>query len=156
MAQHGLAPDDVAAWQAMETLHATDRVHLLGISNVQLDQLELLVSIARVPPAIVQNRCYARRGWDRAIRAFCQHHGIVYQGFSLLTANRAELQRPLIDQIMARTGKTREQVAFRFAIQAGMLPLTGTSSEQHMRDDLAVTEFSLDDREVQAIETIAG
>lgn len=49
-----------------------------------------------------------------------------------------------------------EQVVIRFAIQAGMLPLTGTSSEQHMRDDLAAVDLSLTESEVHAIETIAG
>lgn len=39
------------------------------------------------PPAFVQNRCFARLGWDRAVRAFCRDRKIVYRGFSLLTAN---------------------------------------------------------------------
>ena len=46
------------------------------------------VSGARVRPRFVQNRCYAARGWDRDVRAFCAANGLVYQGFSLLTANR--------------------------------------------------------------------
>jgi diketogulonate reductase-like aldo/keto reductase len=155
-ASRGLAPDDVGAWQAMEAIHAAGGTKALGISNVALDQLELLMSIARVRPTYVQNRCYARRGWDRPIRAFCREVGIVYQGFSLLTANRAELASPTLDGIVRRTHKTREQIIFRFAIQVGMLPLTGTSSEAHMREDLAVADFTLTDREVHAIETIAG
>ena len=43
-------------------------------------------------PAFVQNRCYARLGWDRVVRQFCRAHNIVYQGFSLLTANQEVLQ----------------------------------------------------------------
>jgi len=174
MAQHGLSAEDVAAWQAMETLHETGNVRLLGISNVSLEQLQRLMSVARVKPAIVQNRCYARRGWDRAVREFCRQNDIVYQGFSLLTANRAELLQPvvavattsrtsatpsgagIVDAIMARTGATREQVVFRFALHVEIVPLTGTSNEQHMRDDLAVTGFELTDAEIRSIETIAG
>lgn len=175
MAQHGLSPEDIAAWHAMEALHAAGKVRLLGISNVSLDQFERLMAVARVKPAIVQNRCYARRGWDRAIREFCRQRSIIYQGFSLLTANRAELQRPAVDStsqsrgksanlgsggtidaIMARTGATREQVVFRFALHVGILPLTGTSSEQHMREDLAVTGFALTEDEIRSIEHIAG
>lgn len=56
-------------------------------SNVSLEQLELLCGMAKVRPAIVQNRCHASRGWDRDVRAFCTQHGIAYQSFSLLTAN---------------------------------------------------------------------
>ncbi|MCW5801572.1 MAG: aldo/keto reductase [Deltaproteobacteria bacterium] len=148
----GLAPEDVDAWRAMERLHDTGAAHLLGVSNVTRDQLEQLCGLARVPPAFVQNRCHATRGWDADVRALCRRRDVTYQGFSLLTANRATLARPLFDEVMHRTGKTREQIVFRFAVQVGMLPLTGTSSPQHMRDDLAIDDFELTEREVEAIE----
>jgi len=151
---HGLAPQDVEAWRAMEALCDDGRARRIGISNVSTDQLEQLCGLARIAPSFVQNRCYASTGWDAQTRAVCRGRGIGYQGFSLLTANRRELQRPVIDQIMGRSGMTREQVVFRFAIQIGMIPLTGTSSLQHMQDDLVVLERSLSDADVRAIETI--
>ena len=131
-----LADEDVAAWRAMEKLHDRGVARQLGISNVDRAQLEQLLGLARVRPAVVQNRCYARTRWDHAIRAMCRDHGISYQGFSLLTANRAELARPAVDGVMQRSGLTRAQVVFRFAQQVGMTPLTGTSSAEHMREDL--------------------
>ena len=42
---------------------------------------------------------------------------------------------------------------FRFAIQVGMLPLTGTTRPEHMRDDLAIGDFALTPDEVTAIDT---
>jgi diketogulonate reductase-like aldo/keto reductase len=48
------------------------------------------------------------------------------------------------------------QVAFRFALQAGMIPLTGTSSETHMREDLACFDFELMEAEVAAIEGLGA
>jgi diketogulonate reductase-like aldo/keto reductase len=151
----GLAPEDIEAWRAMERIHATGAAGLLGVSNVTRDQLEQLCDLAAAPPAFVQNRCYANRGWDAEVRATCRRRDITYQAFSLLTANRATLARPLFDEIMQRTGKTREQVTFRFAAQLGMLPLTGTSDPQHMREDLALDDFELTPREVELIETAA-
>jgi diketogulonate reductase-like aldo/keto reductase len=151
----GLAPEDVEAWRAMEALHAAGKARRIGASNVTREQLEQLCALARVAPAFVQNRCYAHTGWDAEVRAACRRHGIAYQGFSLLTANRQVLVRPAIDEIMARTGLSREQVVFRFAIQAGIIPLTGTSSEAHMREDLAVLGLALDARDVATIEAIA-
>jgi diketogulonate reductase-like aldo/keto reductase len=150
----GLLDQDVAAWQAMEAIHHTGGARAIGISNVTLAQLDQLHGLARVKPRFVQNRCYASTGWDAEVRAFCRTHGIGYQGFSLLTANRRELVRPAIDEIMMRTGHTREQLVFRFAIQVGMIPLTGTSSEPHMRADLRALEIVLDDRDLRIIETI--
>ncbi len=152
---HGLAPQDVEAWRAMEGLADGGRVRRIGISNVSTDQLEQLCGLARIQPMFVQNRCYASTGWDAQTRAVCRARGIGYQGFSLLTANRRELARPVMDQVMATSGLTREQVVFRFAIQIGMIPLTGTSSERHMKDDLVVLTRALTEDDVLAIEKIA-
>ena len=152
---HGLAPQDVEAWQAIETLHDRGVARRIGISNVTVDQLEQVCGLARVQPAFVQNRCYASMGWDARVRELCRARGIVYQGFSLLTANRRELAHPVVDEVMARNEMTRAQVVFSFALRVGMTPLTGTSNEAHMREDLAVLERTLPDPDVQRIERIA-
>jgi len=148
---HGLGPDDHAAWRGMEAL--ADRVALLGVSNVNAGQLEDLLSFARVPPAFVQNRCYASRGWDAGVRAVCARHGIVYQGFSLLTANRDVVQHHReVRAIAARRGVTTAQLVFAFAHQRGMLPLTGTSSADHMRQDLASLALELSPEELAVLD----
>jgi diketogulonate reductase-like aldo/keto reductase len=152
----GLAPDDWEAWRAMEAIHVSGRVRLLGVSNFTLDQLERLCQQARVQPRFVQNRCYAAHGWDRRIREFCAAHGIVYQGFSLLTANRGVLAHPELVRIAQRHGRTGSQVVFRFALDVGMVPLTGTTDAGHMREDLEVFQFRLDAEEVGRIERLAA
>jgi diketogulonate reductase-like aldo/keto reductase len=152
----GLADEDWEAWRAMEELQRAGRTRLLGVSNVTLAQLELLVRGAAIPPAMVQNRCYASTGWDRAVRAFCRDHGIAYQAFSLLTANRGAVAHPRVRMIAARLGATPAQVIFRFALAAGMIPLTGTSSAEHMRQDLDAQELELTAAEVAEIETVGG
>jgi diketogulonate reductase-like aldo/keto reductase len=83
-------------------------------------------------------------------------HGIVYQGFSLLTANARELTLPAIARAAARTRRSPAEVVFRFALAVGMLPLTGTSSQDHMRLDLACTSWELLPAEVTAIERVSG
>ena len=85
----GLVAADWEAWRAMELLHESGRARLLGVSNVTLEQLQHLCREARVRPQFVQNRCYAVEGWDRGVREFCVANGLIYQGFSLLTANRS-------------------------------------------------------------------
>lgn len=152
----GLGAADWEAWRAMEQLHAAGRARLLGVSNVTLDQLRAFCDEAKVRPRFVQNRCYAARGWDRRVRAFCSAEGLIYQGFSLLTANRDVLTHPDVLGVAARYGRTPAQVVFRFALEVGMLPLTGTTDPAHMRDDLAALTFRLEPDEVRLIEAIAG
>jgi len=152
----GLAPDDWDAWRAMEAIHASGQAKLLGVSNVSLDQLQLLCKDAKVRPSFVQNRCYASMGWDRAVRRYCSHNDIMYQGFSLLTANRDVFAHPRLRQIAERHRRSLAQVVFRFALDVGMVPLTGTTSEEHMRADLAAFDFQLESSEVEAIESLLG
>jgi diketogulonate reductase-like aldo/keto reductase len=150
----GLGRADWEAWRAVEAIHDSGKVRLLGVSNVDLEQLQLLCEKARVRPRFVQNRCYAVMGWDRDVREFCSANGIVYQGFSLLTANRGALVHPEMTRIAQRHGRNVLQIVFRFALDVGMLPLTGTTNAAHMAADLEVFDFQLEPEEVKRIENI--
>jgi diketogulonate reductase-like aldo/keto reductase len=155
-ARRGLTVTDWSVWRAMEELHRAQKTRLIGVSNVSLEQLVTLERDAAIKPAFVQNRCYASTGWDREVRAFCNERDIVYQGFSLLTANARALEAPAVKRIAQRTSCSPAQVVFRFALQAGMLPLTGTTSLEHMKDDLACFELELDDEDMLAVERVAS
>ena len=148
----GLGAADREAWAAMESLAGAGKARLLGVSNVSAEQLYTLLGLARVRPAMVQNRCYADRGWDRAVRELCAAHEIVYQGFSLLTANRGVLEHPAITGPARRLDRTPAQIVFRFALQRDMIALTGTTDPAHMAEDLAVYDFELEPGELDAIE----
>jgi diketogulonate reductase-like aldo/keto reductase len=153
---YGWTEDDAQVWAAMANERDAGRTRLLGVSNVSLRHLDQMARAGAELPAFVQNRCFARRGWDRDVRAFCADRGIVYQGFSLLTANPEVLGHPAVSGIAARGKATPAQVVFRFAQAIGMLPLTGTSSGEHMRQDLASHAVALSDDEVAAIESLVG
>ena len=155
-AGQGWSAQDRAAWAAMEGLHRDGSARLLGISNVSLQQLELLCGEARIKPAMVQNRCYARTGWDAAVRALCAQHDITYQGFSLLTANTRELVQAPVRELAGRLHATVPQVVFAFARAVGMIALTGTSDVQHMREDLAAGGFALTPADVELMRDIGA
>jgi diketogulonate reductase-like aldo/keto reductase len=152
--RRGLSAHDWETWKAMERLHAAGKTRLLGVSNVELGQLEELWAGATVKPAVVQNRCFAALGWDRAVRAFCRERGILYQGFSLLTANPDVFRVRLVHDIARRRGMTLPQVVFRFALDVGMIALTGTTSAEHMEEDLSAYDLALAPEEVRAIEEL--
>jgi diketogulonate reductase-like aldo/keto reductase len=153
---YGWTDDDALVWAAMVKERDAGRTRLLGVSNVSRRHLEEMARAGAELPAFVQNRCFARRGWDRDVRAFCADHRIVYQGFSLLTANPEVLHHPLVVGIAARARATTPQVVFRFALGVGMLPLTGTSSAAHMEQDLAGRALVLSGPEIEAIESLVA
>jgi diketogulonate reductase-like aldo/keto reductase len=148
--------DDAQVWEAMGKERDAGRARLLGVSNISPGQLERMAATHDEIPAFVQNRCYARTGWDREVRLFCRERKIIYQGFSLLTANAEVLQHPFVGDVARRAQATPAQVAFAFARAVGMLPLTGTTNSEHMKQDLASRNLSLSADEVQAIESLAA
>jgi diketogulonate reductase-like aldo/keto reductase len=152
----GLADRDWEAWRAMEAIAREGGARRLGVSNVSLPQLELLLDGAKLAPSFVQNRCFAARGWDEGVRALCAARGIVYQGFSLLTANPEVLRHPSLRAIATRLGATPAQVVFRFAVAVGMQPLTGTTSARHMREDLESLDLPITPEEVAVIEGLSS
>ena len=145
---------DAEVWEAMRTERDAGRTRLLGVSNVSLDLLEQMVIAHGGAPAFVQNRCYARLGWDREIRLFCREREIIYQGFSLLTANMEVLHHALVMDLAARANATPAQVVFSFARAIGILPLTGTSNAEHMEQDLASRSLVLAPEAVRAMESL--
>jgi len=153
--RRGLGAADWEVWAVMEELCRGGKAKMIGVSNITAPQLAQLCDQAKVKPMVVQNRCFAALGWDRAVREICQTNGIIYQGFSLLTANREVLGASEIHAVARRLNATIAQVIFCFAMQIGMLPLTGTTSEQHMKEDLESERFALTTEELQRIETIA-
>jgi diketogulonate reductase-like aldo/keto reductase len=148
--------DDAAVWQAMIKERDAGRTRLLGVSNISLQQLEQMISAHSEMPAFVQNRCYARLGWDHDVRAFCRERTIIYQGFSLLTANTEVLRHPTVTAVAVQANATPAQIIFAFAHAVGMLPLTGTSNAEHMKQDLASREIALSPDALRTIESIAG
>jgi diketogulonate reductase-like aldo/keto reductase len=151
---HDWTREDAEVWTAMVKERDAGRTRLLGVSNVSLRQLEQMTTSGFEAPALVQNRCFARLGWDGDVRTFCTARKILYQGFSLLTANREVLRHPLVVAIAGRNEATPAQVVFRFAQAVGIIPLTGTGDAAHMRQDLASRALPLSADDVRAIESL--
>jgi diketogulonate reductase-like aldo/keto reductase len=149
------AKQSTEVWQAMEAIFDDGGAKQLGISNCySLEKLEFLYRTARVKPALVQNRFYAETNYDREIRTFCRQHRMFYQGFWILTANPHVLAHDKLRALASKYGRTPAQVLFRYLTQVDIVPLTGTTTETHMRQDLSIFEFELTERERDAVTTL--
>src|SRR5271169_4391550 len=155
---YGWTDADAEVWEAMRKERDAGRTRLLGVSNVSLSHLQQMAAAGSELPAFVQNRCYARLGWDRAVRMFCNENDrkIVYQGFSLLTANQEVLQHPPFARLAAAAKATPAQLILAFARAIRILPLTGSSNAEHLKQDLESREIKLADEAVAVIESMAG
>jgi diketogulonate reductase-like aldo/keto reductase len=155
---HSAIPDlgqMTEVWQAMEQVFHAGGARQLGISNCyDPASLTTLYGTAVVKPAVVQNRFYAQTGYDREIRDFCRQHAISYQSFWTLTANPRLLADGGLTALASKYARTPAQILFRYLTQNDVVPLTGTTSVAHMREDLAIFEFRLTDAELAAINSL--
>ena len=141
MAPHSLL---MKVWNEMETIQRTGGARQLGISNFyDTETMRQLYADAKVKPAVVQNRFYQETGYDADLRNWCSSHGVIYQSFWTLTANPHILGSNTVLTIAQKYKKTGAQIFFRYLSQSGIVPLTGTCSEQHMREDLSIFDFEL-------------
>ena len=139
-------------WNAMEKIQKTGGARQLGISNCYyIEVIKALYADAKVKPAVVQNRFYQETGYDTNLRHWCSNHGVIYQSFWTLTANPQILASNTVRTIAQRYKKTEAQIFFRYLSQSGIVPLTGTSSEQHMREDLSIFDFELSSEDLESV-----
>ncbi|MBI3896853.1 MAG: aldo/keto reductase [Gammaproteobacteria bacterium] len=139
-------------WQALERIVDDGGARQLGISNCyNLDYLEALYRSARIKPAVVQNRFYADTHYDHEIRAFCRQHRIIYQSFWTLTANPHILAHANLTALASSYQRTPAQILFRYLTQLDVVPLTGTKTEVHMREDIEIFDFVLTLTEIDKI-----
>lgn len=143
------------AWRALETLVDNGDVKYIGISNCyDLALLQRLQEEARIQPSIVQNRFYQDSGYDIALRAWCLETNIVYESFWSLTANPHLLHSALLHHLAQQYGYTPEHVLYRYLVHKKIVPLNGTTSEEHMKEDLSIFTMHLKDQEIEQIDAL--
>ena len=139
-------------WNAMEKIQKTGGARQLGISNCyNTETVRSLYTDANVKPAVVQNRFYQETGYDEDLRRWCSNHKVIYQSFWTLTANPHILSSNTVRTIAQKYQKTEAQIFFRYLSHSGIVPLTGTTSEQHMREDLGIFDFELSSEDLKNV-----
>ena len=145
----------MTVWNAMEKIQKAGGARQLGISNCYDAQvLQSLYSDADVKPAVVQNRFYRETNYDADLRHWCSHHGVIYQSFWTLTANPHILGSNTVRTIAQKYKKTEAQIFFRYLSHSGIVPLTGTSSEKHMNEDLGIFGFELSSADLKHVDLL--
>jgi diketogulonate reductase-like aldo/keto reductase len=151
-----LGVPDFEIWAAMEELHSSGCVASIGISNVNARQLSQLIGWAEIKPSIVQNRCLAENGLDLEVREVCAAADISYQGFWLLTGNPQLLENEVVRSIARNLGVTPQQLMYSFYSKSGIVPLSGTTNGQHIKEALEAMDLILSPEIFNEILNVCG
>ncbi|MDD2368226.1 MAG: aldo/keto reductase [Sulfuricurvum sp.] len=142
-------------WEAMEGIYHSGGALRLGISNCyDLELLKRLYANTQIKPAVVQNRFYAESGYDIELRAWCESMNITYQSFWSLTANPHILGSKTVFALGRKYDKTEAQIFYRYLCHKGIVPLIGSTSKQHIDEDLAIFTFELEANEIMDISSL--
>jgi len=134
----------LSVYRAMEKIQQDGGALQLGISNCyDLGVLKRLYEDVQIKPAVVQNRFYPDSDFDKELRAWCDAHAVIYQSFWSLTANPYILASEVVVNLAKEYNKTQAQIFFNFLSLEGIVPLSGTTSQTHMRQDLDIFSFEL-------------
>ena len=138
----------------LKALHDEGKVGLIGLSEVDVDELE---AAARVTPiASVQNLYNLTNRKAEALLEHCEDRGIGFiPWFPLATGELARQDGPLRD-IASRLGASPSQVALAWLLRRSpvMLPIPGTSSLSHLEENTAAAGIELTAGDVAALDAL--
>jgi aryl-alcohol dehydrogenase-like predicted oxidoreductase len=146
-------PDPVVSFEAsVETLaqlRNEGKIRLIGLSNITQEHIERARKI--VPIASVQNRySFADREWDYVVD-YCDRNGIAFIPWFPLGAGKVAGE--VLERIARAHGASHTQVALAWLLRRSpiMLPIPGTSSIEHLEQNVAAASLRLNDEEYQKL-----
>ena len=143
-----VVPFDVSV-ETLAQLREEGKIRLIGLSNVTREHIERARKI--VPIVSVQNRySFADREWDYVVD-YCESHGIAFIPWFPLGAGKVAGE--VLNQIAKAHGATPKQVALAWLLRRSpnMLPIPGTSSVEHLQENVAAASVRLTDEEYERL-----
>ena len=148
-------------WRAMEELVEAGLVKKIGVSNLTTGSLRDVLSYARIKPAVLQVEIHPYLTQNTLVR-YCQEEDIAVTAFSpfgadsylplgMATESERLLANPALQAIAKAHGRSTAQVALRWAMQRGTIPIPKTQSPDHLRDNIDLFEFVLNPDEMATI-----
>ncbi len=153
---HHPGSNDVNAYKALEQAVADGKVRSIGLSNWYVEELEEFLPQVNITPALVQNEIHPYYQENDVI-PYIQSLGIVVQGWYPLggRGHTAELLGDeTISAIAEAHGVSSAQVILRWNLQKGVVVIPGSSSPEHIRENLDLFGFELTDEEMAEINAL--
>ncbi|XP_048326417.2 LOW QUALITY PROTEIN: non-functional NADPH-dependent codeinone reductase 2 [Ziziphus jujuba] len=158
--KENLLPMDIkSVWEAMEECQKLGLTKSIGVSNFSCKKLEILLSTAKIPPAV--NQVEINPLWQQKnLRDFCKEKGISITAYSPLGGkgtiwgtNRV-LDCEVLKEIAENKGKTIAQVCLRWVYEQGVSVLVKSFNKKRIEENLGIFEWKLSPDELKKIDQI--
>src|SRR3981081_2885274 len=143
-----------ASIETLANMQSEGKIRLVALSNVTVDHIERARKI--VPIVSVQNRySFADREWDYVVD-YCERNGIAFIPWFPLGAGTVAGR--VLEKIAKANNKTPKQVALAWLLKRSpiMLPIPGTSSIEHLEENVEAASVRLKDEEYMQLTGLAA
>lgn len=145
---------NAGAWKAMEEAYKAGKVRAIGVSNFMIHHLEALFETAEIKPHV--NQVLLAPGCPQEeLVAFCRQHDILMEAYSPLGTGSI-FSNALVKDIAAKYGKSVAQVALRWSLQKGFLPLPKSVTPKNIEANLEIFDFELSAEDVAKLDKVEG
>uniref|UniRef100_A0A1A8EK27 alcohol dehydrogenase (NADP(+)) n=2 Tax=Nothobranchius korthausae TaxID=1143690 RepID=A0A1A8EK27_9TELE len=155
--------DYVDVWRGMEALRSSGKVKSIGVSNFSILQLERLLALCRVPPAVNQVELHPYMVQTDMIE-FCKSKNIVLTAYSpfgsperppdLLRGDTDPyklLEDPVVADVARKHGRSPAQVLLRYHVQQGIAVIPKSDKPHHILENTKIFDFSLSDEDMNTL-----
>ena len=151
---HQPAGNYLAGYRLMEQAYEAGKVRAIGISNFNVDQIEEIMSICKVRPAVLQSELHPYNQ-ERSLKGLLQKNGIVPQAwYPLGHGDKALLNEPLFAELGEKYGKSAAQIILRWHMQDGNIVIPGSKNPAHIKANFDLFDFALTDDEMARIASL--
>lgn len=143
--------DYMGAWRDMERAVRMGRVKSIGLSNFESERLEEVCRGASIKPAVLQVECHPYYQQSALKSRLAPYGTIIESWYPLGHGDQSLLNEPLFAQLGRKYGKTNAQIILRWHIQAGNIIFPKATNPQHIKDNLNIFDFELDDADMAEV-----
>ena len=145
---------NASAWRAIEEAYEEGKLRAIGVSNFHPHHLDALLKTAKIKPMV--NQVYASPSDPQeGIKAYNDQHNIITQAYSPLGTGTI-LENEDLQKIAHKYNKTIAQVAIRWSLQKGYVPLPKSVTDSRIEENFNVFDFELSDEDMSFIDGLRG
>lgn len=148
---HQPAGNYVAGYELMEKAYKEGKVRAIGLSNFNMEQMQEILNICEVKPAILQTEVHPY-SQEPELKKFLEKEGMVIQAwYPLGHGDKALIQEPLFTRLAEKYQKNNVQIILRWHIQAGDIVIPGSKNPDHIRSNFDLFDFELTEEEMAEV-----
>lgn len=140
--------ENAAVWKALEEAYHEGKCRAIGVSNFEISDIQNLLQHGQMMPQVNQVRIHIGHV-PQEIMDYCATNYILVEAYSPNATGRL-IHNPTIAEIAAKYNVAAPQLAIRFDLQLGLLPLPKSSHEEYIRQN-AELDFTISEEDMQSL-----